>query len=464
MTGRFSIWLAALVAVLWFGVVPPAMAQADVWTVAKASGDAWIGGSGAQTVSLSQQAQLRPGDSVRTGRNGRVLLVRGQETILVSPNSAISLPEAGRSGMSTVIQQAGTILLDVEKRNVQHFEVETPFLAAVVKGTRFRVSITGGTAKVDVVRGQVQVTDFRSGERALVNPQQFARSSTAAALGLRLGGAGRLDSVMPGTPQAPRVEPLRVPAGGLRPAADGVPLPQAQPASRASAPAVRPSTQAAASASQPAVQRTAHGGARIVAPIGEMKLDIRKLTNGLARSGVQDTGRGRGKDWAARLQPGNGDNGPGTGNSGAAPGTIATNGPAPQQALSDATPAAAAATTVAASPGGAAFVGKPEEKAQAAGKPSPQGAKAGPDQKGPDQKGEDHGKGPNGSDDSPASLAQNDRKGRGPGQSVGQLLQTVYGNAGGKGPDNRGPGNGQGNAFGLNGGNGTGKATGLSNR
>ncbi len=111
--------------------------------------------AGAQPVSLSQQADLQPGDTIRTGRNGRVLLVRGEESILIAPNSAIGIPQRAAEGMSTtIVQQAGSILLDVEKRNVQHFEVETPYLAAVVKGTQFRVSVGATGTSVNVLRGR----------------------------------------------------------------------------------------------------------------------------------------------------------------------------------------------------------------------------------------------------------------------------------------------------------------------
>jgi len=96
---------------------------------------------------------LKPGDSIRTGRNGRVLLVRGEETIMISPNSVIGLPAGKKEGLSTtIVQQAGSILLEVEKRNVKHFEVETPYLAAVVKGTQFRVSVNAASTSVDVIR------------------------------------------------------------------------------------------------------------------------------------------------------------------------------------------------------------------------------------------------------------------------------------------------------------------------
>ena len=146
-----------------------AIAQSAAWRVSKSSGEVWVSTSGVQQASLTDDAVLNSGDNIRTGRNGRVLLVRGQEQILISPNSVISLPATKSPGSTTVIQQSGTILIEVEKRNMQHFEVETPYLAAVVKGTQFRVSVGQGESYVTVLGGQVDVTDFRSGQSALVH-------------------------------------------------------------------------------------------------------------------------------------------------------------------------------------------------------------------------------------------------------------------------------------------------------
>jgi hypothetical protein len=68
--------------------------------------------------------------------------VHGEEYMLISPNSAIEIPRETKQGLlTTIIQRAGSIVLEVEKRNVKHFEVETPQLAALVKGTRFRVTV-----------------------------------------------------------------------------------------------------------------------------------------------------------------------------------------------------------------------------------------------------------------------------------------------------------------------------------
>jgi hypothetical protein len=335
MSRRLSGLVAGLVVTAFsiFGLLVPAQAQDGSWRVAKVSGEAWVSADGVQQASVSRRGDLRPGDSVRTGRNGRVLLVRGAESILIAPNSAISLPETGRPGVSSVIQQAGSILLDVEKRNVQHFEVETPYLAAVVKGTRFRVSLEGGRARVDVVRGQVQVADFRSGQFALVLPGQSARASFGQTTGLRLSGRGAPSPIEQGAPRAPRVAPIAVPRGGLtapsgaaalqREAARGVaPVQDAAPAASRN----EASNQRASGAA--GIGRAVDGRLRISAPLGEVKLDIHKVTGGMARSDAQASGSSGGHRatvWSTgELNPGSRSGKATAGNSGNPAGTAET--------------------------------------------------------------------------------------------------------------------------------------------
>ena len=215
MSDQFStywlkILLAALAVVVFSGSI--AYAQDAVWRVSKASGDVTIAASGAQPVALSDTSNLNPGDVIRTGQNGRVLLVRGAETMLITANSVVGLPNSAQNGMSTtILQQAGTILLEVEKRNVKHFQVETPYLAAVVKGTQFRVTVDRDDSRVDVLRGQVEVLDFKTGQYAQVFPDQSARVSAQGSTGLSLSGSGLFSPVQQGTPRRSSVTPLQMP-------------------------------------------------------------------------------------------------------------------------------------------------------------------------------------------------------------------------------------------------------------
>lgn len=199
--------LLLMMSLAGFAAGSQAIAQDAAWRVSKVSGDVAVTTSVTQ-VALTDGTSLKPGDSIRTGKNGRVLLTRGQETIMVSPNSALGIPRDKTDGTSTtIVQQAGSILLDVEKRNVKHFEVETPYLAAVVKGTQFRVTVNDSGANVDVLRGEVEVMDFKSGQYALVQQSQVARVSTQGPTGLSLSGPGTLSPVHQGTPRAPSMSP-----------------------------------------------------------------------------------------------------------------------------------------------------------------------------------------------------------------------------------------------------------------
>jgi hypothetical protein len=215
MSNQFTMFclkllLAALAVVVFSGSI--AGAQDVVWRVNKASGDVTISASGAQPVALSATSSLNPGDVIRTGANGRVLLVRGAETMLITANSVVGLPNEQKDGLSTtILQQAGTILLEVEKRNVKHFQVETPYLAAVVKGTQFRVTVDKDDSRVDVLRGQVEVVDFKTGQYTQVFPDQSARVSAQGTGGLSVSGTGLMSPIQQGTPRRSSVAPLPQP-------------------------------------------------------------------------------------------------------------------------------------------------------------------------------------------------------------------------------------------------------------
>ncbi|MBR0709212.1 FecR family protein [Bradyrhizobium liaoningense] len=292
MRGRIGM-RCAFVAALTLGTVSGAFAADDgVWSVSKASGEVWVATDGAQQVSLNQEETLKPGNTIRTGRNGRVLLVRGEETILISPNSVVGLPAEKKDGLSTtIIQQAGSILLEVEKRNVKHFEVETPYLAAVVKGTQFSVTVGAGSTKVGVLRGQVEVSDFKTGQIAQVMPGQAAAAFEHGKPGLSLSGTGTFSPIEQGKPRASTIERVPVPKSGLsapRNAANGHAIHALGPIDRGNkvAGALKQAQQVGGAHAPKA------GVVRISISLGEVKLNVHKVTNGLAHGAVA-TGRVR---------------------------------------------------------------------------------------------------------------------------------------------------------------------------
>jgi len=282
-------------------------ADDGAWSVKKSSGEVWMGSSGVQQASVKSDEVLKPGDTIRTGRNGRVLLVRGEESILIAPNSVVGLPAEKKEGLSTTIkQQAGSILLEVEKKNVRHFEVETPYLAAVVKGTQFRVTVNASGAKVDVVRGQVQVADFKTGQIAQVMPGQHATAFSHGNAGLSLGGAGALQPIEHGTPRASTIERVPVPRNGLT-----------APGKLTSA-SLQP---------RQSVGGPRHAATRISSALGEVRLNVHRVTHGLARNagsvpGARNVASRQTTVWSSgEAGSGNGNNGNGNGgNSGSSAG------------------------------------------------------------------------------------------------------------------------------------------------
>ncbi|WP_224705458.1 FecR family protein [Devosia aquimaris] len=193
-----KLWFALLV--LFASILPAAAAD---WTIER------LRGSVVQQVNGSWRPVAR-GDVIpsnriiRTGADGRAELRRNAETIALSADTQIRLGDAGDALMTTVYQDFGVVAVEAERRNVQHFSVQTPYLAAVVKGTRFVVRADERGATVDVQRGVVQVqdkenslvTDIRPGQEATVGQDEpLSVSGSGNVAVYRFSG----EPVIPGT-------------------------------------------------------------------------------------------------------------------------------------------------------------------------------------------------------------------------------------------------------------------------
>lgn len=153
----FGVLLAA--ASLFFAPLPASAADAG-WIVVRSEGVVRVVGAGdMQPVSLS--TALPSGSVITTGGDGYAMLRRGSQQIVVSPNSRMSLPAEQRAGFTRIVQDLGTVMFKVDRRETPHFEVDTPIVAAVVKGTTFTVTSNATGDTVHVVEGLVEVRTHR---------------------------------------------------------------------------------------------------------------------------------------------------------------------------------------------------------------------------------------------------------------------------------------------------------------
>lgn len=143
-------------------------------------------------VALEHGDVVPDGRKIRTLGDGRVELVRGQERIALAGNTEIAIRDAAGQKMTSVIQTLGSVTIEAERRNVQHFSVQTPVLAAVVKGTQFTVTYSNGQARVDVDRGVVQVQDSANSMVVDVIPGQSAAAGRGEPLDVSGPGADRV--------------------------------------------------------------------------------------------------------------------------------------------------------------------------------------------------------------------------------------------------------------------------------
>lgn len=245
---------AALLALVGLGFAAPACGQ--TWQVTQTTGQVWFTAQGAQTVALTRASLVPDGAMVVTGANGRAVLARGIETMVLAPNSAVSLP-APEADSTTVLQRAGEVTFDLERRDVRHFTVETPHLAAVVKGTTFTVRVGELDATVSVERGLVEVTDLFTGEIADVAAGQSAAVEGTFSR-LTVGGQGQRADFRQGPPRPALVAALS-PTEIVAMQPSVTPLPPARTAAARPAPIAGGTAAAPAAISPPATAPAATG-------------------------------------------------------------------------------------------------------------------------------------------------------------------------------------------------------------
>ena len=165
-----------------------ALAQSIVWHISESSGPVSVR-HGTLTHPATRDTTLSEGDVVETGSAGRAVLVHDRDFVTVNSNSRVAVPTAAEAtGLVKIFQQFGNAIFKIEKLGIPHFGVNTPYLAAVVKGTTFSVTVDASGTSLQVVEGVVEVATTDGGARDLVRPGTVATISSRDRYTLALHG------------------------------------------------------------------------------------------------------------------------------------------------------------------------------------------------------------------------------------------------------------------------------------
>ncbi len=189
-------------AVLAMALILTAPALATDWVVLRLRG-------AVQVLVESDWVALKRGDivaneqMVRTLADGHAELQRDKEMVTLGSNTEIRIQHDTETGYTTVLQDFGRVEVDAEAKRVKHFEVRTPYLAAVVKGTHFVVNSNRDGASVSVDRGSVSVQSVATERRTTIGVGQMA--TVKRKTDLVVGGLGPWPAVLEPGVSRPRI-------------------------------------------------------------------------------------------------------------------------------------------------------------------------------------------------------------------------------------------------------------------
>lgn len=173
-----AVGLLALV----LGVLVSFGATADDWVAVKLRGAVFAFVDGAW-VQLHRGDVVSDDRVIRTQPSGRATFARGAETIDLGPSTQIQIFDQSGKRFTTVRQFYGFVEVEAEVQNVQHFGVRTPYLAAVVKGTKFTVESDSDSSGVSVMRGKVAVENLSTRKSVLLTAGQSIDSVAFVLMG-----------------------------------------------------------------------------------------------------------------------------------------------------------------------------------------------------------------------------------------------------------------------------------------
>ncbi|WP_395646050.1 FecR domain-containing protein [Terricaulis sp.] len=139
-------------------------AQEPSWRLTSLAGQVRVAIPGQSARAARLNETVPDGTVVVTSANSSAVIENGLQRMTMSANSRMTIARARADGMTRIFQDLGTVLFQVDHRDAPHFRVETPLLAAIVKGTTFRVINHRMYDSVVVEDGLVEVDANQGGQ------------------------------------------------------------------------------------------------------------------------------------------------------------------------------------------------------------------------------------------------------------------------------------------------------------
>lgn len=183
------------------------VAATQYWVVNKIAGQAILTKANKEPQWVMLNDRVGPGDKIATLKNGTVALVRNAEAMIISSDSEIEIPTNGNDSQLTMIfQKLGTVLFSAKKKSKKHFQIRTPYAAAIVKGTTFAINANSYNTQVQVFEGLVSVRgrgrsrtyNVGAGKKSLIpaeKTQKVIINSVASASNIHLHFGSDIDQL-----------------------------------------------------------------------------------------------------------------------------------------------------------------------------------------------------------------------------------------------------------------------------
>jgi FecR protein len=131
---------------------------------------------GTRSSSVASGTTFQQTGTIASGSTGQTVVTRGHDIVEMQPQTTITVDESTPDNSSIIVRLInGRIFVEAAKRKKdQTFSVETRYLVATVKGTKFDVTITQHGAAVAVSEGVVAVRPIGSSDSIDLTPGNTA--------------------------------------------------------------------------------------------------------------------------------------------------------------------------------------------------------------------------------------------------------------------------------------------------